>query len=407
LPQAAALLEVLEEGEVDMVHLARMVALALLVVAGFLCLQVEAAERCTASTPISPPSWITSVAVAPNPERVLMVDPIKRVVVEYLPDGSLLAALDQRSQPAFASARPSQIVPTGSGFLLKLTGNKALPFSPTFKTAPGASPISLQADAAGASNHLGPIFEFVESQGNIWGFGSVRGQGRDLGKPGSTDFEVGFFQAPYSNQVGEGRLVLPMSGGEENFYVLGFNTMTVAPDGQVYFLAMTERPAIYRAVLGKSPRVERLAGMPDGFQKLPPLVNRSTGPDSLRAVWAEVAGRTMPAGLYSISRDRLLLITRRPVIASGGVEIEWVGHILDIASRTFRGSLRLPTAATHAQFALGSGIFYVLEKGPVMSWGEQAVLRLLSVPMAWLDRTTGSPLASTESTERHCVAAEP
>jgi hypothetical protein len=385
-----------------MVNTPRALSLVLLAVAGYFGPRADAAEQCSASTPISPPSWITSVAVAPNPERVLMVDPIQRAVVEYLPDGSRLGALDQQSQRAFVSARPSQIVPTSSGFLLKLTGSKALAFSPVFKAAPDASPISLQADAAGISNHLGPIFEFVESRGYILGFGSVRDQGRDLGKPGSTDFKVGFFQAPYSTHVGKGRLVLPMSGGEENFYVLGFNTMTVAPDGQVYFLVLSQKPALYRAILGDSPRVERLAGMPAGFESLPPMANKSTGPDSLKAVWSEVADRAMPVGIYATGSGNLLVLTRRPLIGSGGAEIEWVAHVFDPRSRRYLHDLRLPTSALHIHLVRGTSAYYIVEKGSVQAWGEQRTLRLLRVPGQWLDSVTGSPLASGLSTTQLC-----
>lgn len=147
------------------------------------------------------------------------------------------------------------------------------------------------------------------------------------------------------------------------------------------------------ALFELTPSPRRLEAFPAGFSRSPPMP-ASEGREGTAANYALLESSKLPRGLYSRGAF-LYLLTREP--APEGTR--WRLHQIDPAADRLMHSMTLPTRANHIFLVPGAERWAIVEKGPVVAAGQQAIPSAVLVPSAWIENPESErlddPLACT------------
>jgi hypothetical protein len=150
----------------------------------------------------------------------------------------------------------------------------------------------------------------------------------------------------------------------------------IAPAAGGYYVLRYSQPTF---ILELAPEKRRLKAFPPGFEALPKLPELG-GFAAASALYKALEHSTAATGLYG--RGGLLyLLTRRPA-AQGTL---WQLWQIDPRRDAVLRSLTLPTTANHVFLAPGPKDWAVIEKGPVVEAGQQAIRSMLLIPTPWIE----------------------
>jgi hypothetical protein len=150
--------------------------------------------------------------------------------------------------------------------------------------------------------------------------------------------------------------------------------------GRTYFLDLSEPASLDVLPTGEEPK--RYLTMLPSSSRSARISRRAnlTEPEATTALYRAVEESSLPAGLYGF-RDSLYLLTRRPQDG----KTDWTLAQLDPGSGKELRSVSLPTSAAHLTVVPGERYWALVEKGPVESWGKQAIETVVFVPTAWIE----------------------
>lgn len=332
------------------------------------------------------PSWISNATW--NGNEILVVDPQVRQVLRYDSRGDYVGTLSGFPAGLFPEGefRPATVTSFGDVLFINLLERGALLVDRKNRLVErrdwNASPRS------GAA--VGSIYDRIGFGPWLLGYGSVHGAARDLQDP--KPFKLGFFAAKVNDLPSEARLLLEFP--QNAYYLLGFDYLASNNSGG-FFIAMDENPAIYQWNPGR--RLRQLRAMPKEYATIRFPATGSSGPNSSKRLYSEIEDLTIPVGLYGSGRW-LYLLGREP--QPGGTR--WTLYTIDSeADRLVGKPFTLPTRANHLSVVPAKDFWYFIEKGPVESWGQQAVRSMLAVPAEWLNPREASPLHGSTITCRN------
>lgn len=140
---------------------------------------------------------------------------------------------------------------------------------------------------------------------------------------------------------------------------------------------------IYRAAPGAD-AAEPLRESLDGLSRWPKLT-MDARTHELPLVMSEIEMATMPVGLFGWEGS-LYLLARSPLPA---LRTEWTLFRVDPEAGAIEGRMSLASEANHLIVVPGRERWALLEKGPVLSFGAQELLRIVWMPAeqlrAWSD----------------------
>lgn len=325
---------------------------------------------------ISSSTWIKKRS------QIMIVDTFQGKSFLFSTSGTQQAGLMPFADSGLASV---VTLPKGKGYLVSDLNYKATIYDNDLRRVDGV--VDLLKTANGKGRGVGSLYEWVVAGKYIFGYG-----------PSETDIEkLGLFRLPMQSQSdGDGQMLLPLNRFE--FYALGHKYFA-ATDDTVFFLAMDERPYIYKASGNGSGYGRRLKSFPREFQNVPNLTVKQTGPAQTEKVFAEVEARSLPVGIYA--KGRFIYVLARSPLGDG--KTAWwlyqIDHENDSINQDFR--LRLPTSTNHLELTPGQDIWYIFEKGK-RTKGPQQINGMISIPQDWITSPKSSPLRRAISTEELC-----
>lgn len=248
--------------------------------------------------------------------------------------------------------------------------------------------INLKQGRNGTANGLESLYDWTIAGSTIYGYGYV--------KAGSLDGSLGFFRATINK---DGFIESPfklVDSTNYEFYVLG-HPYVAKTSRYVFFLEMTERPAIHRFARSGSLNATKLKAFPREFSKIIEINTRGSGSKQTEDVFAKVERSKIPVGLYGVG-NFLYLLARAP--ADGGTA--WWLYQIDPERDQITGTLRLPTSAHHLSIVTTRDEWVLIEKGKVKTMGIQDINNIVTIPSEWILNPAGSPLKQKESTAYLC-----
>ncbi|HSS52566.1 MAG TPA: hypothetical protein VLX28_26790 [Thermoanaerobaculia bacterium] len=320
-----------------------------------------------------PPTWTLSGAWA-SADRLMLADPVGNTVLEYqMPSGRMVGTLPKSLAADFGLAKPSQIRATPKGdLMLKWTNDRLVTFSNTFRVK--ERPVEVVAaldEKAAASSHprIESLWGWTLAGNDVLGYGDISSDGRQ-------HWESGVFRFPASNPRA---FDIQSHSGQDSsriFYRLDMPFLTGQEDGTGYVLLMKDLLGIYRSEKGKTD-LDFVTALPKGLEVSPGLPDFRRKED-LPSVMRAIEQSTMPAGLWAWERH-LYLLSRAPA----GTKTRWTLFKVEFDPHTgaaqFIG-VELPTHAHHLTVVPGSRWWALVEKGPVLAFGAQAIDSVVLIP---------------------------
>jgi hypothetical protein len=320
---------------------------------------VAAAPACSrVSLKQALPQWISSAAYLGSQDRIGLVDPLRNKVLLVSPsDGESREfeatdwGLPERElTPAILNATPG-------GFVLSLIDQRLLKLDRDLNRV-ALDDFNRPAKSGGS---IVTTYDFVVTGEDILGVGALKtNQG----------YRFGFFRAPLAEPY---QFVVLKDVPSVLHYTIG-NRYVVGLEGKKYGVLMTPQPVILEFSANGLSRTLDL--IPEGYQALP-LKTQPTGPTSDEALYKEIEGLRMPAGLYA-ENGLLYLLTREP--GQGGATVWRLWPIDPAQSRPATLSIKLPTGANHLTVVSTAKNWYVFERGAAQSTGNQSILSMLVIP---------------------------
>lgn len=170
---------------------------------------------------------------------------------------------------------------------------------------------------------------------------------------------------------------------EDRFFRLqGYD---VVPAAAGHYVLRYAQPTF---LLQLSPEKRRLKAFPPGFAELPKLPEGVGGMEGGVLLYKALEHSTVAVRLYGRG-DFLYLLTRRPA-AQGTL---WQLWQIDPRRDAVIRPLTLPTTANHVFLAPGPKDWAVIEKGPVVDVGQQAIRSMLLIPSPWIEDPASKALA--------------
>lgn len=136
------------------------------------------------------------------------------------------------------------------------------------------------------------------------------------------------------------------------------------------------------------PQKRRLKAFPAGFEALPKLPEGVGGMAGGPILYKALEHSTSAARLYG-QGAYLYLLTRKPT----GQGTLWQLWQIDPRRDAVLRSMTLPTHASHVFLAPGPVDWAVIEKGPVIEEGNQAIKSMLLIPSSWIEDPASETLA--------------
>lgn len=368
--------------------LAAPIIIALLCVAGGSLHAAGSSTLCNTLSLSEKPSWISSAVWVDALQDVAIVDALRSKVLILSPN----AEAQPLEDAGLTSSRVRDFFPVGfgkfgTGYFLKLLGSRALALDSSLNVT---GELDLAQSVAGTSNGLRSLYQWTVAGNTLVGFGSITA-------PEAPDgFRLGFLTMPLETRD-RVSLVFPFASGDH--YVLGHQYITtLGPDA--YFLLMGSQPRIYRLTLGSkegTPTPLSSNTIPAGFGKTPPITTPMTGPDSAKALFAEIETLAMPVGLYGYD-GYLYLLTRQP--EANRVGTIWSLFKIDPKGERVVARLRLPTSANHVYLVPSPKNWFIFERGKVHDGGQQKIATVVRIPSNWITEGKAYPLNPTSSTQK-------
>lgn len=313
-----------------------------------------ASAPCRQARIADPPSWITSAFWAQENNIIGVLNGHKGQISFYDLQGRLRRRIDY--------AIPLEGVGEYRGRrLAKGRGNSFFVLGKDFK-------LSAQIKPSG----FGSLYSGWVVNGNeLVAYGSVN---RERGT-----FQLGFVRVDLDKSTTE---LLPMPEPTPNNFYLINNPYFATTRGEAYFLAMNNKPTIYR--LPQNAKPAPLATMPKEYVKCPRL--EQFGAATVRERFHQLEYFRMPVGLYG-DAGFIYLLVKDPEACS-----PWRIFKIDPENDRLVGSVPLPSLARRIALIPGSRQWVIIEKGMVVSAGQEIVKSVQAVPSAWITEPATSPL---------------
>jgi hypothetical protein len=299
--------------------------------------------------------------------ELVLVDVVQRAMLRYRVDGARAVPLGPLPHPTEGGvdfSRPLDLQPATGGFVL-LDGTDRL----------------LWLDADGHPNRALRLPDDLDVEGaEVAGLPELTTVGDDV-------FGL-YYQAGKGGHWRGWVHIDPTTGGLERLLSddkdarrARLNALThplvATAGGTAYALLHGDPPAILS--LGEPPHRLQSA-FPPGSWRLPTVPERG-GPDTTVAAFRALAVTPMPLALYGRG-PYLYLLTRRRVDGAP----HWQLHQIDPRRDRLLRSLDLPTTAAHLFLVPGDDVWAIVEKGEIVTPGEQEVESILLLPASWIEK---------------------
>ena len=144
------------------------------------------------------------------------------------------------------------------------------------------------------------------------------------------------------------------------------------------------------------PQKRRLRAFPAGFEALPKLPEGVGGMAAGPTLYKALEHSTSAVGVYG-QGAYLYLLTRKPT-GQGNL---WQLWQIDPQRDTVIRSMTLPTQASHVFLAPGPISWAIIEKGPGIQEGNQAIKSMLLIPSSWIEDPTAKVLTDGNTVSCH------
>jgi hypothetical protein len=337
-------------------------------------------------------TWISSLVV--RNRELVVVNPSSRELLSVGLDSSLVRKIHPASDgSSHRPPAPLTLTEIDGKYIVKNSGPDGLLLDIDLKPLKA---VKLWNDPREA---LYP--DWVYRAGWVLGYGAVIDGGSDLAS--TLDFQRGFqlgiLRARFDEKAGafvDQRVILPTESND--YFRIGYRYFA-ANDRGLFFVHPEGVARLYQynlatgkadEISGKSKSGAMLGvnALPAAFLKAPPL--REPGSTSLVDVFHRFERATVIAGLYGYG-ERLYILTRRPV----GDKVEWLVFVLDEQGKLVN-TAKLPTSSEHVTISASGERWFVVERGPVVEWGQQEIYSILEIPSAWIDSSSRLSLDASE-----------
>jgi hypothetical protein len=322
----------------------------------------------------------------PGGETLVVTDVGAGLLRVYDRQGRPLRTLARPGDGPLEYNRPSQIWPLAGATLI---GNSVRFLWLDEALVPVRS-YDLEAVPVAPGGTVRALFEWAASEHRVYGAGDVLLPDGSW-KRGLLAMDLG--DATAFRFVRE---ITSENRQEFDHYLMGYPLVTVL-GGDGYFLTLSYPPAILATHEGEP--VRRLRAFPPGFSSVPALPLHG-GVASAEVRYQAYEHARLPVGIYGWA-DRIYVLTREPLPASGGGGTRWSLTRIDPGSDRIEGSVVLPSRAAHVTVIPGPDRWAVLEKGRVERYGVEPIPSMLLVPAAWIGGAA-SPLAAELPQEGLC-----
>jgi hypothetical protein len=325
------------------------------------------------------PSWISTLEVDQENNRILIADPKQQKLIYFDSRTS-----DMDGVPLPSNFAPASVTKIADGFFVQSRDTAAIITSDLKQQ----KVVNLQETKKRSTPELGSLYSSWITRGSVFvGFGSVYKGGRDVSRS-ARDFQLGFVRGKVSAATREFRDISLLEATDKNdFYLLGLPYFAATDDGLFYVRMIANSPVVIKRVNPTGPPTD-VQAIPKEFRLAPFLDKRSSSPNSTAALFRQIESSTMVSGLFGQGKF-LYLLTRKPDLSGG---TEWLLHQIDPQKSRLLGAVRLPTKANHLSVAVSTGEWYFVERGEVHNWGDQDIENLIRVPRAWIAAPATSPL---------------
>jgi hypothetical protein len=306
------------------------------------------------------PAWVVSGTWTESPLELLLVDAVGNSVLRYSSTGSFLGAV-----PNLEGIDPSLISSSPGGALLEGNDGQFVWLNRKLEVARKLSALNLDYKSKAAT--LASVFAWAPaSDGHIYAFGDIRREEEDGSENWSSAFVRFPVAAPQKIQIIK---EFSLSDPVRNFNLLGMPFIaTVGKTG--YFLVMDSQPYILGWSPGR-PKPIRMA-LPADFGTAPKLPEKK-GVSSAGDLFKTLETASMPSGLYGWKGSLFVLIRR----SDETQKTQWLIGKVDPTGNAHPEEFIINSSANHLVVIPGPGRWAVLEKGPVISLGQQQVKSLL------------------------------
>lgn len=326
--------------------------------------------------------WLTRGLWIGGADKFALLDADRHSVLFYNSSGKADGFLDHFGSVALRENLLTGLLPTDTGYLALIRGKKLMWLDPSFQP---------RSEEALTDRGIAAFYEWDATENQLVAYGALAPD-----KPGDRP-RLGFLDARLERDssgeiaLSQPTLFFPLQ--DNRAYLLGHKNIASAR-GRLFFLAVEKEAAIYEAT--NPPR--RVQAFPSEYRPTAPLPGPTSRTDEAVAVYSALEEWTGPAGLYS-DGDLLYLLTRRPDTPSG---VRWELHPIDPDSGKLFAARALPTEAPHLLVVPGPQVWLVVEKGSVVSWGQQPIRSVLRLRISELRGDHGSRQEVAAGRSRVC-----
>jgi len=306
------------------------------------------------------PRWISSAAFIASLNKIALVDPLRNELLLVNPQGQSRDYKGADLGVPAAAMTPAIVNSSKEGLELSMVDQQLHWYDSNLKPLRSQN---LTKSSASSRGKIMGTYSSILAGDHFFSVGAVRWDGK---------LHLGFFRVPVADPSSfEFLAEIPAP----DYYVLGHQYIA-SLGGTDYALLMSKHPMILEFPRqGRMRSFEIFPGSDTKFD-IEALKSEAAGNSSDQAMYREIEGLSLPAGLYGGKDGFLYLLTREP--ENGATA--WQLFQIDPAQRKIIGEpMRLPTSTNHLSVVVGSASWYFIEKGPVLSSGSQEIKSMLEI----------------------------
>lgn len=313
-----------------------------------------------------PDAWITAGAWTKD-GQLLLLDSIRGELLRIEGSGHLTRADLSRDNLYARDMRETE-----GGLLLKLHDGRFVVLNPRGQLERVLDRVISPEGKEGVQG----IFNWTPFAGSILAFGDIQMPDRTW-KSGWVN--IPFDDSPAFEMVRSTSVESP----ERKLYLLG-NSYIAADNEAGYILSYNgPQPQLLKISRKGGELNQKELPWPPSAEAL----LQDKWPDDVVKRYGVLERHVVPAGLY-VQDQSLYLLIRRPAPTPG--DTEWELLRLDRNSGIELNRVHIPTKAKHLLVIPGKERWAFVEKGSVLSIGEQKVEGLLTIPTAWIKQDRSS-----------------
>jgi hypothetical protein len=321
------------------------------------------------------PLWVSSATWADDLKEIILIDPLEAKFLAYDNSGNI-GRIPESLARIGLQLRPASISSDGnSGFLLEGEEGELERLDKNLQPLNNGAVLRYK---SADGKRVGSLFQWKVAGDFLLAYGSILD--RD-----SQSSANGFFQVSLSDSM-SAPLSMVKSLEDSSFYLLG-NSYIATDKGAGYFVAMDQRPVIYRIAPAKGSVPQRLDIVPNEYKSGPKFKTLMRGAHSAAQHFAELETFSVISGLYA-EKGMLYLLARKP--NANGMTV-WELFKIDPKKPMIVGHAILPTSADFLTVIPSPDAWYLLERGPVGDMQRQEIKTMLVVSSSVMELPSSMP----------------